>query len=102
MKRRIAYITAFALFAGAAAILTLRAQHLTSVVVATHDLRAGVAVQEKDVEVRRVHDDGASGGSLASVYEAVGQYTTWPLTAGEPVLARLLHPQRSGGTATAG
>lgn len=102
MKRRIAYITAFALLAAAAAVLTLRTQHMTTVVIATHDLRAGVAVQAGDVEIRRVHDDGAPGGSLASVDEAVGRYTAWPLTAGEPVLARMLHLQRSGGTATAG
>ena len=102
MKRRIAYITAFALLAAAAAVVTLRAQHVSTVVIATHDLRAGVAVQAGDVEVRRIHDDGAPAGSLATVDDAVGQYTAWPLTAGEPVLARMLHPQRSGGAATAG
>src|SRR5258708_23854239 len=100
--RRIAYITAFALLAAAAAVLTLRAQHTVAVVVATHDVRAGVALQSGDVELRRVHDDGVPGGSLTTTEEAVGQYTAWPLTGGEPVLARTLQARRSGGSAVAG
>src|SRR5258708_37815780 len=100
--RRIAYITAFALLAAAAAVLTLRAQHTVAVVVATHDVRAGVALQSGDVELRRVHDDGVPSGSLSATEEAVGQYTAWPLTGGEPVLARTLQARRSGGSAVAG
>src|SRR2546422_1459908 len=100
--RRTAYLVAFCVLAAVAALITLRAQHQVSVLVASHDLRAGVQVQAADVEVHRVHDDGMPAGALSSADAAVGQYVAWPLTAGEPVLLRSLRAQRSGGDVVGG
>ena len=95
--RRTAYLIAFAVLAAVAALLTLRAQRTVAVVVATHDLRAGSQVQAADVDTVAMHDDGVPSGALSRVDLAVGEYTSWPLTAGEPVLSRQLRAQRSGG-----
>lgn len=94
--RRTVYLVAFALLAALAAVLTLRAQRTVDVVIATHDVRAGSQLQSGDVEVKAVHEDGVPGGALSRTELAVGQYATWPLTGGEPVLGRVLRPQRSG------
>lgn len=100
--RRTAYIAAFILLAGVAAVLTLRAQRTVAVVVATHDVRAGTAVQSSDVEIRRLHDDSVPDGALSSTDAAVGKYATWPLTGGEPVLGRELSARASGAAVTGG
>jgi Flp pilus assembly protein CpaB len=100
--RRAAYLVAFTLLAGIAAILTLRAQHTVPVVVATHDLRAGTQLQSSDVEVVSMRDSGLPSGVSDSTDSVVGQYVAWPLTGGEPVLARQLTAQRSGSSVTGG
>lgn len=100
--RRAAYLLAFALLAGLAAVLTLRAQHTVAVVVATHDVRAGSQLQPGDVEVVSMRADQLPSGTLATSDSLVGEYVAWPLTGGEPVLTRQLQPQRSGSSVTAG
>lgn len=100
--RRAVYLAAFAILAAAAAILTLRAQQTVSVVVATHDVRAGSQLSASDVEVVSMRDSGLPSGVTDATDTVVGRYVAWPLTAGEPVLARQLTTQRSGGTVTAG
>jgi Flp pilus assembly protein CpaB len=100
--RRVAYLVAFAILAGLAAILTLRAQHTVSVVVATHDVRAGSQVQSGDVQVASMRDSGLPSGITDTTDAVVGQYVAWPLTGGEPVLIRQLRPQRSGISVTGG
>lgn len=94
--RRAIYFALFLLLAAMAGVLTLRAQRTVAVLVATHDVRAGAQVTASDVEVRRVHEDGVPAGALASPDDAVGLYAAWPLTGGEPVLARMVRHQRSG------
>jgi Flp pilus assembly protein CpaB len=93
--RRTVYLVLFLLLAGLAAVLTLRAQRTVSVLVAVHDLRAGAQVEAQDVEVRRMHEDSVPIGALAAPDDAVGQYVAWPLTAGEPVVSRMVRRQRS-------
>lgn len=100
--RRAVYLVVFAVLAASAAVLTLRAQRTVTVVVATHDVRAGALVQAADVDTVAMHEDGVPAGALARTDLAVGQYATWPLTAGEPVLGRQLRSQRSGGGVTGG
>lgn len=94
--RRTVYLLAFALLAALAGMLTLRAQRTVAVLVAVHDVRAGAQLGGQDVEVRRVHQDSVPAGALAAPDDAVGRYVAWPLTAGEPVLARMLRASRSG------
>jgi Flp pilus assembly protein CpaB len=99
--RRTIYLALFLLLALAAGMLTLRAQRTVAVLVATHDIRAGQQVGGQDVEVRRVHADGVPADALAAPDDAVGSYVAWPLTAGEPVLSRMVRRERSGITLTA-
>jgi Flp pilus assembly protein CpaB len=99
--RRTIYLLAFLLLALAAGLLTLRAQRTAAVLVATHDVRAGQQVTAQDVEVRRLHADGVPTGALSVADDAVGSYVAWPLTAGEPVLSRMVRHERSGITLTA-
>jgi Flp pilus assembly protein CpaB len=101
MRRKV-YLVAFMVLALAAALLTLRAQRTVSVLVATHDLRAGAMVATQDVEVARMHDDSIPAGALTTADAAVGRYVTWPVTSGQPVLARALRVQRSGGSVVFG
>ena len=100
--RRTAYLAAFALLAMVAALLSLRAQHTVDVVVAAHDVRAGTLVVADDLSVVRMHDDSVPAGALSVPGDAVGRYAAWPLTAGEPVLGRVLAADRSGGAVLAG
>lgn len=100
--RRALYLSAFALLALIAAVLTLRAQHTVGVVVATQDIKAGTMVTAQDVDIVRMHEDSVPSGALSSVEGAIGQYVAWPLTSGEPVLARALRAQRSGGSVLGG
>ncbi|TMC47059.1 MAG: Flp pilus assembly protein CpaB [Chloroflexi bacterium] len=100
--RRTVYLAAFAILAVVAALLSLRAQHTVAVVVAAHDVRAGTMVGTDDLSVVRMHDDSVPAGSLSAPSDAVGRYAAWPLTAGEPVLARVLATDRSGGAVLAG
>ena len=100
--RRSIYLAAFVALAVVAALLTLRAQRTVPMVVATRDVGAGAQVQASDLEIHRVHDDGVPAGALTSTDGLAGQYTAWPLTAGEPVLGRMLRPQRSGGAVAGG
>jgi hypothetical protein len=95
------YLVLFLILATLAGLLTLRAQRTISVLVAAHDLQAGAQVGTLDVEVQRMHADSLPAGALTSPDDAVGEYVAWPLTAGEPVLARALRHQRSGITLVA-
>lgn len=94
--RRTIYLLLFLLLASLAGLLTLRAQHTVAVLVATRDVRAGEQLAAADVAVQREHEDSVPGGTLITPDDAVGEYVAWPLTAGEPVLARMLRHQRSG------
>lgn len=100
--RRTLYIAAFVVLALIAAMLTLRAQSTVAVLVATRDVRAGAQLGSDDLTVVRMHDDSVPAGALSTVGEAAGRYAGWPLTAGEPVLARVLQDERSGGAVLAG
>ena len=100
--RRMVYVAAFAVLALVAALLTLRAQHTVDVVVAGHDVRAGSLISGDDLSVVRMHDDSVPAGALSVPGDAVGRYAAWPLTAGEPVLQRVLSAARSGGAVLAG
>ncbi len=99
--RRTIYLSLFLLLALSAGLLTLHAQRTTAVLVATHDVRAGQQVAAGDVEVRRVHVDSVPADALLGADDAVGSYVAWPLTAGEPVLSRMVRRERSGITLTA-
>jgi pilus assembly protein CpaB len=99
--RRTIYLTLFLVLALLAGLLTLRAQRTVAVLVATHDVRAGQQVGSQDVEVRRVHADGIPTDALAAPDDAIGSYVAWPLTAGEPVLSRMVRRERSGIALTA-
>jgi Flp pilus assembly protein CpaB len=99
--RRTIYLGLFLLLALLAGLLTLRAQRTVAVLVATHDVRAGQQVAASDVEVRRVHADSVAADALSAPDDAVGSYVAWPLTAGEPVLSRMVRHERSGITLTA-
>jgi Flp pilus assembly protein CpaB len=99
--RRTIYLGLFLLLALCAGLLTLRAQRTVAVLVATHDVRAGQQVATGDVEVRRVHADSVAPDALSAPDDAVGSYVSWPLTAGEPVLSRMVRRERSGITLTA-
>lgn len=99
--RRTIYLSLFLLLALTAGMLTLRAQRTVAVLVATHDVRSGQQVAAGDVEVRRVHADSVPADALAGADDAVGSYVAWPLTGGEPVLARMVRRERSGITLTA-
>ncbi|HXA27719.1 MAG TPA: Flp pilus assembly protein CpaB [Candidatus Angelobacter sp.] len=99
--RRTIYLSLFLLLALAAGTLTLRAQRTVAVLVATHDVRASQQVAAGDVEVRRVHADSVPTDALATTDDAVGSYVAWPLTAGEPVLSRMVRRERSGIALTA-
>jgi hypothetical protein len=94
--RRTIYLVLFLLLATLAGLLTLRAQRTVAVLVAAHDVQAGAQLAAQDVEMHRVHQDSIPSGALSSPDDAVGQYVAWPLTAGEPVLARAIRHQRSG------
>jgi Flp pilus assembly protein CpaB len=94
--RRTLYLLAFLLLALVAGMLTLQAQRTVGVLVAARDVRAGQQLGGQDVEVRRVHLDSVPAGALSTADAAVGQYVAWPLTAGEPVLARAVRHARSG------
>ena len=100
--RRTLYIAAFTVLALGAALLTLRAQHTITVVVASHDVPAGVQIQSADVQLEQLHDDGLAAGALTRVSEVVGRYVAWPLAAGEPVLARMVQARRSGSAVLSG
>lgn len=100
--RRAVYLLAFALLAALAAVLTLRAQHTVSVVVATHDVRAGSQLQGGDVQLVSMRDNDLPSGTLTTTEAVIGQYVAWPLAAGEPVLARELQSQRSGSAVVGG
>jgi Flp pilus assembly protein CpaB len=99
--RRTIYLGLFLLLALLAGLLTLRAQRTVAVLVATHDVRAGQQVAAGDVEVRRVHADSVAADALSAPDDAVGSYVAWPLTAGEPVLSRMVRHERLGITLTA-
>ena len=49
-----------------------------------------------------MHDDSVPAGAVSLPQDAEGRYAAWPLTAGEPVLARVLSADRSGGAVLAG
>ncbi|HVS42696.1 MAG TPA: Flp pilus assembly protein CpaB [Candidatus Dormibacteraeota bacterium] len=100
--RRTLYLAGFTVLALAAATLAFHGQQSSTVVVATHDLRAGDRVGPGDVEERQVHSDGVPSGAVATAGAAVGDYVSWPIASGEPVLARMLRPRRSGATAAGG
>jgi pilus assembly protein CpaB len=100
--RRTLYLAGFTVLALAAATLALHGQQTDTVVVATHDLRAGDRVGPGDVEERRVHRDGVPSGAVGEAGAAVGAYVSWPLASGEPLLARMLRPSRSGAAAAGG
>jgi len=99
---RTLYLAGFTVLALAAAMLALHGQQTDTVVVATHDLRAGDRVGPGDVEERRVHSDGVPSGTVGAAGAAVGAYVAWPLASGEPLLARMLRPSRSGAAAARG
>jgi Flp pilus assembly protein CpaB len=101
MKRRVYLIVAVVL-ALIAAGLTLRAQHTVAVVVATHNVSAGSQLADSDVQLQSIHEDNVPAGALNTTGQAAGKYVSWPLTAGEPVLANALTGQRSGGDVVAG
>ncbi len=94
--RRTVYLVLFLVLALLAGLLTLRAQRTVAVLVATRDVRAGEQLAASDLEVRRVHEDSVPSGALSTPDDALGDYVAWPLTAGEPVLGRMLRHQRSG------
>lgn len=94
--RRTAYLLLFLLLAVLAALLTLRAQRTVAVLVAARDVRAGEQLAASDVAVARMHEDSVPAGALTAPDDAVGEYVAWPLTAGEPVLGRMMRHQRSG------
>ncbi len=94
--KRLVYLVFAVVLAGAAALLTLRAQHTVPVVVAIHDLRAGTLVAASDVQVVRMHDDSVPAGYLTASDQAAGRYVAWPLAANEPILGRQLAASRSG------
>jgi len=94
--RRTLYIAAFTVLALGAGLLTLHAQHTITVVVASHDVPAGVEIQPADVELAQLHDDALAAGALTRASDAVGRYVAWPLVGGEPVLPRMVQSQRSG------
>jgi Flp pilus assembly protein CpaB len=100
--RRTLYLAGFTVLALAAAALALHGQQTDTVVVATRDLHAGDRVGPGDVEERRVHSDGIPSGAVGAAGAAVGAYVAWPLASGEPVLARMLRPERSGAAAAGG
>lgn len=100
--RRTLYLASFTVLALAAGTLALHGQQTDTVVVATHDLRAGDRVGPGDVEERRVHGDGIPPGAVRTNGAAVGGYLAWPLASGEPLLARLLRPSRSGAAVVGG
>lgn len=100
MKRQV-YLGLALVLAAAAALLSLRAQHTTPVVFATHDLSAGSQIQSVDLEIRDIHDDGVPAGALTDLAAANGLYAVLPLTAGEPVLQRAVSSHRSGGSLSA-
>lgn len=99
--RRPIYLVLFLVLAALAGLLTLRAQRTVAVLVATHDVRAGQQVSGQDVEVRRIHADGVPADALTTPDDVVGSYVAWPLTAGEPVLSRMVRHERSGIALTA-
>jgi len=86
---RTLYLAGFTVLALAAAMLALHGQQTDTVVVATHDLRAGDRVGPGDVEERRVHSDGVPSGTVGAAGAAVGAYVAWPLASGEPLLQRV-------------
>jgi Flp pilus assembly protein CpaB len=94
--RRTVYLLLFLVLAVLAALLTLRAQRTVAVLVAARDVRAGEQIAASDVSVMRMHEDSVPAGALSTPDDAVGEYAAWPLTAGEPVLARMMRHQRSG------
>jgi Flp pilus assembly protein CpaB len=100
--RRTLYLAGFTVLALAAATLALRGQQTDTVVVATRDLHAGDRVGPGDVEERRVHSDGVPSGAVGAAGAVVGAYVAWPLASGEPLLARMLRPERSGAAAASG
>ena len=100
--RRSLYLALFVLLALAAGGLVVHDQRTVDVVVAAHDLRAGMQVQGSDVEIHRMHADGLPAGTLTRIDDAVGHYVGWPLAGGEAVLARALRDQRSGGAVSGG
>jgi pilus assembly protein CpaB len=100
--KRIVYIVGFCIFALVAAGLTLRAQQTVAIAVATHDLSFGTQVTAQDIQIIRVHSDGAPSGVLTSEQQAIGQYVKWPIASGEPVLGRLLSSHVLGSDAAAG
>ena len=100
--RRAVYLCAFVILAAAAGLLTLRAQHTVDMVVAAHDVHAGVRLTASDLSIRRVHEDGLPDGATVSVDDAVGRFLAMPLAAGEPLLGRMLSDRRSGSAVVAG
>ncbi len=101
MKRGI-YLGVACLLAAVAALLTLRAQHTVPVVVASHNLQAGVAVGNDDIRIVRMHEDSVPTGAVVSTDQAIGRYVAWPLTSGVPVVAASLTTSRSGGSGVSG
>ena len=99
--RRTVYLVLFLVLAVLAGLLTLRAQRTVAVLVATRDVRAGEQLGAGDVALQRMHDDSVPAGALSTADVAVGEYVAWPLTAGEPVLARMMRHERSGIALTA-
>jgi len=94
--RRTVYLVLFLSLASLAGLLTLRAQRTVDVLVAARDVRAGEQLAAADVALQRMHADSVPAGALATPDDAVGEYVAWPLTAGEPVLARMVRHERSG------
>lgn len=99
--RRTIYLLLFAALAVMAGLLTLRAQRTVAVLVAARDVRAGEQLAASDLAVQRMHQDSVPTGALAVPDEVVGEYVAWPLTAGEPVLQRMVRHARSGITLAA-
>jgi len=94
--RRTVYLVLFLSLASLAGLLTLHAQRTVDVLVAARDVRAGEQLAAADVALQRMHADSVPAGALATPDDAVGEYVAWPLTAGEPVLARMVRHERSG------
>jgi pilus assembly protein CpaB len=99
---RLAYLSACLALAGIAGFIFYTQTEQASALVAERDLTIGERLTADDLAVRRVPASSLPDGVLTTVDQAVGQFLSFPLLAGQYVTPRHLSRDPSGSALTGG
>jgi Flp pilus assembly protein CpaB len=99
---RLFYAAACLLLAGFAGILYYEQTQVTAVLVAMHDLPVGAQIGDADVSLRQVAAAAVPAGVLSQADQAVGEFMTFPVMAGQFLMPRHVSRTRAGTAITNG